>query len=173
MKTVIVLAMHGAPPVDFPEDEMQEYFSLHNRIEHARGRSTADLEKRYVHLENKMRRWPRTPENDPFHAGSLELGTHLKEATGQEVVVGFNEFCAPSVDEALDRAVKKGGKKVVVITPMMTRGGEHSERDIPGSIERAKTKYPDTQFVYAWPFETDRIAAFLAEETRRVLDGNG
>ncbi|MFQ6616816.1 MAG: sirohydrochlorin chelatase [Fidelibacterota bacterium] len=171
MRTVIVLAMHGAPPADFPGDEMKEFFALDNQVGHSHGPSSDHLHQRYVQLEHKMRTWPRTPDNDPFHAGSRELGASLEKTTGRDVVVGFNEFCAPSVDEALDEAVHRGGDRVVVITPMMTRGGEHSEKDIPAAIERARNKHPSIEFTYVWPFETSRIADFLAEQTRRALDG--
>jgi hypothetical protein len=37
MKTVIVLAMHGAPPNDFPKPELMELFGLHTHLEHSNG----------------------------------------------------------------------------------------------------------------------------------------
>ncbi len=73
MKTAIVLAMHGAPPNDFPKNEIGELFGLHARLEHASGRERAALKRRHEELEAKMRAWPRTIQNDPFFAGSLEL----------------------------------------------------------------------------------------------------
>lgn len=35
MRSVIVLAMHGAPPRDLPRDELAEFINLHLRIEQA------------------------------------------------------------------------------------------------------------------------------------------
>jgi hypothetical protein len=35
MKTIVVLAMHGAPPNGFPKRELAEWFGLHGRMEHA------------------------------------------------------------------------------------------------------------------------------------------
>lgn len=35
MKTQLVLAMHGAPPNDFPPHKMADMLSLHARLEHA------------------------------------------------------------------------------------------------------------------------------------------
>ena len=166
MSQVILLATHGAPPRDFPEREMAELMGLHARLEHASGPERAALERRYGELDAKMRAWPRTPDNDPFHAGTQELAGHLRQVTGLEVIAGFNEFCAPSLDEALDQAAQDA-ETVVVVTPMMTRGGEHSEIDIPAAIERARERHPRLAIRYAWPFETGAVAQFLAAHIAR------
>jgi sirohydrochlorin cobaltochelatase len=52
--------------------------------------------------------------------------------------------------------------KIIVTTTMMTRGGEHAERDIPQALSRARQKHPGVEIIYAWPFETTGIARFLA-----------
>lgn len=141
MSSIIVLAMHGMPPRDLPQRELAELFGLHARLEH--------------------------PENDPFFAGSMELADHLHRATGVGVVVGFNEFCAPSLDEALDEAASRGAGRITVLTPMMTRGGEHSEIDIPAAIRRAQDRHPGTRIDYVWPFDPAAVAEFLAAQMAR------
>ena len=73
MKTVIVMAVHGAPPNDFPREELREFFSLHSRLEASAVSHSPALESRYEELENKLKTWPRTPQNDPYHAASYEL----------------------------------------------------------------------------------------------------
>lgn len=167
---VIVLAMHGAPPLDFPQPELAEFFGLHARIGHGEEGAAQDAPRvRYKELEAKVRAWPRTPQNDPFYAGSLDLAEHLRRTSGLEVVLGFNEFCAPKLDDAFDRAAGIAGEKIIVVTPMMTRGGEHSAVDIPETIRRARDKHPTKQFIYAWPFATEDIARFLASQVSRFL----
>jgi len=126
----------------------------------------AALQRRYRKLDAKIRAWPRTVKNDPFWAGSQELAEHLRTATGSEVIVGFNEFCAPTLDDALDQAARQSDK-VFVITPMMTRGGEHSEVEIPDSVKRAQERHPNVAFKYAWPLDISAIARFLAEQIAR------
>ncbi len=111
-----------------------------------------------------MRKWPRTAENDPFWDASHKLAKELSRVTGNDVLVGFNEFCSPSIDDTLEQAISSGADEIIVITPMMTPGGEHSEIDIPQSIERARERYPDVSFKYAWPFELKAVASFLAEQ---------
>jgi len=163
MTTAIVVAMHGSPPKDFPRRELAEFFGLHGRLEFggAEGKDRAPLERRFRELDAMMREWPRNSGNDPFHTASHELAAELASLTGLATHVGFNEFCAPSVGEALDRAVSGGAEDVLVVTPMLTRGGEHAEADIPAAIERATERHPDVQFAYVWPFESRDVAAFL------------
>lgn len=168
MPSIIVLAMHGAPPNDFPPRELGEHFGLHTQLEQMRGPQRVTLEARHAELDAKIRAWPRTAENDPFYAGSLALAQQLRQATGHEVIMGFNEFCAPSLDEALDQAAVQLPNKVIVITPMMTRGGEHSEHDIPAAIQRAQARHPSMKFIYVWPLDLSATANFLAAQIDRL-----
>ena len=133
-KEVILLAMHGAPPLDFPSPDLAELFCLRARMVISNGPERALYERQCGELEAKMRAWPRTASNDPFFLGSLDLARQLSQATGQEVVLGFIEFASPSLEEAFEQAVRPETERVIVVTPMMTSGGEHSERDIPNAI---------------------------------------
>lgn len=169
-KAVIVLAMHGAPPADFPKPELTEFMGLHGQLGHGKAEENETIRLRFKELEAKMRAWPRTVQNDPFYAGSQELARHLRRETGLEVIVGFNEFCAPALDEAFDQAAKRGAEKIIVMTPMMTRGGEHSAKDIPAAIRRAQERQPGKKFIYAWPFAPEDIARFLTSQVARFLD---
>jgi sirohydrochlorin cobaltochelatase len=168
---VVVLAMHGAPPRDFPPTEMGEFHALHARIELGDPTLSDALRARAGQLEHEMRHWPRTAENDPFWAASQQIGRHLEEATGHRVVVGFNEFCAPDLDAALAGAAGDNPEAVVVTTPMLTRGGSHAEADIPAAIARARAAFPGVPFEYAWPYDTQDVARFLAERMARPAAG--
>lgn len=175
MKEVVVLVMHGAPPLDFPVEEMREYFMLLARLseEHTHHHAeTGDPEQdemisRFIQLEGKMRNWPRTPENDPFFAGSEALARALHNVAKLDVVLGFNEFCGPSLEQALDIAVSNGAERVIAVTPMMTAGGEHAEHEIPAILAKAEQKHPSVNFVYAWPYPTEDVARFLSEQVGR------
>jgi sirohydrochlorin cobaltochelatase len=164
MKAIVVLVMHGAPPNDFPERDIAELVGLQVRLKGATGVERVTIEHRRLELDAKMRRWPRTAQNDPFYAGSQELAAHVSKVTGCEVIVGFNEFCAPSLDDALNQAIAREAKKIIVITPMMTRGGEHSEVDIPAAVRTAQAQHPETPILYVWPFKVSEVARFLAAQ---------
>jgi sirohydrochlorin cobaltochelatase len=162
--TTIVLAMHGAPAKDYPSSDLMEFFKLHMALEHGGDGFPQAMHHRHDAMDEKIRQWPRTADNDPFWEASYKLAEELSKVTGNQVVVGFNEFCSPSIDEALETAVLTGAKDIIVITPMMTPGGEHSEIDIPHSIEKATERHPNVSFRYAWPFELTAVATFLAEQ---------
>jgi len=174
MKTIIVLAMHGAPPSDFPKHELTEFFRLHSQFEYAEGKPQENHLLRHKELERKIRRWPRTAENDPFHAGSMDLALSLRQASGTDIMLGFNEFCEPSLDEALQAGARSGAERVIVVTPMLTRGGEHAEKDIPAAVERARREHPGIEFIYAWPFPLSEIARFISDHLKKFsVEGKG
>jgi len=175
LKKIIILAMHGSPPKDFPKKELMEFFGLHARMDHGHhhGHShpheneSGHLMRRYTELDVKMKNWPRTTENDPFYVASEKMAAELSRQTGLDVDLGFNEFCAPTLVDAFEQASKKGAETIIVVTPMLTPGGEHAERDIPTAIQQASAKFPHIEFKYAWPFEISKTTAFLAEQINR------
>lgn len=169
MRPMIVLAMHGAPPLDYPRAELSEFFNLHSRMEHASPEQRAAIADRYYQLDRKVRSWPRTPQNDPFFAGARALADALSASAGCDVQLGFNEFCAPSLEEALDLAAGSGAQRVVVITPMVTRGGEHSEKEIPAAVQAAQHQHPEVEFRYAWPLDLQAVAQFLAGQAGKYF----
>ncbi len=160
--TVVVLAMHGMPPSDFPRKELSDWSTLHSQLT-GNIPNKEVIQKRYLELDEKIRQWPRTRENDQYFFASKDIADAFNKTSGLEVFLGFNEFCAPSLDEALDRACQES-KHVTVITPMMTRGGSHSEIDIPEAIRKAKANHSETIFNYVWPFDVGGIAQFLMDQ---------
>jgi sirohydrochlorin cobaltochelatase len=165
MKTILVLAMHGMTPKDYPLEEKKEFLRLHSQVD--AGGLSAEQRRRHDELDLKMRRWPRTPQNDPYHTAATELAREMARSSGNEVILGYNEFCAPSLQEAFALAAEKRPDKVVVVTPMMTRGGNHSEEEIPAEVQTARERFPHIQFDYAWPFDPAKIADFLTGHVQR------
>ena len=161
--TVVLLIMHGAVPADFPEAERAEYFKLKARYGHPHTHPSADpAEKRYFELDLKMRSWRRTPSNDLFWASSQELARSLEKSAGLPVRTAFNEFCDPDIQSALEELSREGYAQVYVVTPMLTRGGVHSEREIPEEIRKARNAHPDLRIDYVWPIDPAHTADFLA-----------
>lgn len=160
-----MLAAHGSPPSDFPRDELMALMGRHmppGRIG-ASEASAAGL----ATLEARLLSWPRNEANDPFWAATCELARLVARETGHEVLVGFNEFCAPSVSEALEDAAGRASE-VIVLTPMLTRGGTHAETEIPAAIDRARERHRHVRFRYAWPIPPREIARFLAAQLAAI-----
>jgi sirohydrochlorin ferrochelatase len=97
----------------------------------------------------------------------------LNRESGIELILGFNEFCGPSLDEALASAVERGADRVIVVTPMLTRGGGHAERDIPAGMARARAAFAGVEFVYAWPFDEEAVVRLLADRIRSAAGWSG
>jgi sirohydrochlorin cobaltochelatase len=169
MKIMIVLAMHGAPSLDFPKDELKEFMNLYGQMHHVPEHVLEKIKPRYDELEAKMRSWPRSEENDPFYAGSVQMAQNLRSISGYDVIIGYNEFCSPTIKEAISQAQGNSPDKIIVLTPMMTHGGEHAQIDIPYAIKQAQQIYPEIPIVYAWPFEYSDVAQFLLSQINRYI----
>lgn len=170
MSTILILTMHGAPPKDFPRRELGEFFTLHMQMENNPQRLDDSQRQRHAELNNRMRSWSRTAANDPFFASSEEMARRLEVETGLKTLVCFNEFCDPSLSDAVRTAVGKGAQRIVVITPMMTGGGDHSEIEIPAEIDQLRAEFPQVEMIYAWPFDPDAVTQLLAGQVRRFLE---
>jgi sirohydrochlorin cobaltochelatase len=170
MKTIVVLAMHGTLPRDLPREVGKEFFAVRSRLQQASEPERAALLQRFRELDSQMRHWPRTPDNDPYHAASQAIAVQLSRATGYDVIAAFNEFCAPSLEEAADQAVTRGAQRVIVITPMLTRGGDHAEKEIAAVVDTARQRYPGVEWVYAWPYPIESVARFLADQVARYAE---
>jgi len=168
-RQVIVLAVHGVPPRDFPLQELREYFELSFKAEYSPFSLSEPEIGRLTELERKMRLWPRTEKNDPFYFGSLKISQALESLAGCKVILGFNEFCAPSIEEALEEACRQKAETVLVLTPMLTPGGEHAAREIPEAIKKVKAGHPGVRIIYVWPFEPEEIARFLLAKAEKEL----
>ena len=78
------------------------------------------------------------------------------------VVTAYNEFCAPSIEQAVKDLTNDGVHKVALITTMLTPGGTHSEKEIPAEVAKLRHQFPDVEISYAWPFDLEKVAGLLA-----------
>lgn len=162
----LILVGHGEPPRDLPRKIIREYFELMEK------RRTEIEEERFRRLEEEIASRPRTPENDPYFYGLMAIAEELRKTQGfTQVWVAFNEFCRPTLREALKEACSSDVDVIVVVTVMLTRGGHHSEEEIPSAIEEAKT-FCRKPIVYVWPIEPSDLARFLLSQVEKALKGN-
>jgi len=165
VKTILILAAHGAPATDYSRAKIGMFMALEsmpgivNRV--------GFLQRLKASLDCRIRSWPRTPANDPYREGVNVLADRIAAQTGYEVIAGYLEFCAPDIGASIDEAVLRSADRVIVATTMTTRGGEHSEIEIFEIVEAAQKRHPSAQVLYAWPFDTDRVARLFADEIAR------
>ena len=83
---------------------------------------------------------------------------------GALFAVAYNEFCAPTLEEAVADLVRQGVSDIMVITTMFTPGGSHAEVEIPETLEHLRKQYSSLTLRYAWPFDLNLVARMLAEQ---------
>ncbi|HXF06757.1 MAG TPA: CbiX/SirB N-terminal domain-containing protein [Blastocatellia bacterium] len=169
-RVAVVIVGHGLPAKDFPREKLREFRRLMGQVMEAGGeeKAPAELVARLHALEHEMRRWPRTPQNDPYDAAVRELASRIKQVGGFDVVeVAHNESCGMDVGEAITSAIQKGATRIVVLTTMLIRGGTHAEVEIAQKVEQARKAHPRVKIVYAWPFDGEELTRlFVAQATR-------
>ncbi len=158
-KISVVIVGHGAPANDFPK--LKEYFMLD-------GKHTPEAEE----IEEELRNWPRNQNNDPYWAGFLRVIEKLKKENKRfySIYYAFNEMCAPTIIQALEKAYQDKPDLIIVTSIMFTPGGGHSEKDIPASIEMFVEEHPEAKIIYAWPYDESSIANFIHSHLMKFVN---
>lgn len=163
-KRGIVLVGHGGIPKDCPQDLVTRL----KRLEAQRRAAKQPPSPEELELDQKIRRWPRTAATDPYQSGLEAVAEALRpHLNGALFAVAYNEFCAPTLEKAVEDLVGKGATHITVTTTMFTPGGSHSEVEIPEILDQLRPQYPDVELRYAWPFDLQQVANTLAEQVKR------
>lgn len=163
-KRGVVLVGHGGVPKDFPREELTKLKGLEVKRRVTGAPPTAEE----IELETRIRRWPRTAQNDPYQTGLETLAAHLKTSlNGDLFAIAYNEFCAPTVEEAVEELIAAEATDITVVPSMFTPGGSHSELEIPDTLRHLRVKHPAVDIRYAWPFDLNQVASMLAGQLRR------
>jgi sirohydrochlorin cobaltochelatase len=156
----ILLVGHGGVPSDAPKPLVSELKGLEAA---RRARGETEMGAREAELDRTIRNWPRTPETDPYKWGLESVLDELRPRLGgRRAALAYNEFCAPSVEDAIESLVAEGASRITLVTTMFTRGGSHAEFEIPEIVEASRKRYSGVRIEYVWPFDIARVADFLA-----------
>ncbi|MBI4342661.1 MAG: CbiX/SirB N-terminal domain-containing protein [Candidatus Omnitrophica bacterium] len=167
----VVLIGHGSPATDCPPQLVGELMSLEWR-QHSTGHGHEAPGGRAAELDAQIRDWPRRADNDPYQAGLERLAQALRPLLPtSRFTVGYNEFCRPSIAEAIEQVIAQGATRVLVLPTMLTPGGVHSEIDIPRALDEVQRAHPDKTIEYLWPYDLQQIAGLLASHVERAARG--
>ena len=167
----VVLIGHGAPATDCPPRLIGELMGL-EWGDSAAGHSDGSLTGRAAQLDAQIRNWPRRPDNDPYQAGLERLAQALRPLLPtSRFAIGYNEFCRPSIAEAIEQVIAQGATRILVLPTMLTPGGVHSEVDIPRALEAVRRAHPDRTIEYLWPYDLQQVAGLLASHVERAAHG--
>ena len=159
-KKGIILVGHGGIPKDYPGDLVTKL----KRLEAQRRGAGQPMSAEELELDTKIRTWPRTPETDPYQAGLEALASQMKLLlNGALFAVAYNEFCGPTLQEAVEDLIKQGAQSITVVSTMFTPGGSHSEYEIPEEMEELRQKHSNVTLKYAWPYNLHHVSKMLME----------
>lgn len=165
-RRAVVLVGHGGVPKNLPRDLVMQL----KRLESQRRAAGTPPSTEERELDARIRQWPRTPATDPYQAGLESLATRLRPLLdGTRLELAYNEYCAPSLDEAVGTLADEGINDIAIMTTMFTPGGSHAEVEIPESVTALRQKYPAVRLRYAWPFDLDQIAGMLVEHLNKAV----
>ena len=120
-------------------------------------------------LDAAIRDWPRDAGNDPYKAGLERLAEALRPRLPTALfALGYNEFCRPTIAEAVGSVLARGATRILVLPSMLTPGGVHSEQDIPRALAALRQAHPTVAIEYVWPFALEEVAALLAAHVARA-----
>ena len=157
-KKALVLVGHGGLPSDMPSEMVEKFMRVHK----GRIKAGGPITEHEIELDTAIRKWGRTPENDPYKTGLESLASHMEPMLkGHILKTAYNEFCYPAIEDAVDELAAENVSKIIIVTTMITRGGSHSEKEIPEELHALRSKYPNIDIQYAWPFNMDSFALFL------------
>ncbi len=165
-RVALVLVGHGSPPKDYPPQFVGEYMNAEMRLESG----DPSVKEPFKKLDRQVRSHPRTAANDPYWQGMNELAERIKKSGSfLDVIIAFNEFCAPTIEEAMGRAAQLKPEVIVVISTMVIRGGGHSEKEIPDSVNRAAQKPNNIRVIYAWPYDLEAKTEFFITQAKKFI----
>jgi len=100
-----------------------------------------------------------------------EVARHFQQAAGDAIVEPAHmELAEPSLDQAFDRCVAAGAKKIVV-QPYFLGPGRHWEQDIPALAAAAAARHPGIDYLVAPPLGLHPLMLqLIAERIAECLD---
>lgn len=160
----VVLVGHGGIPKDYPQDLVTKL----KRLEAQRRSSGSPISQEELELDTKIRTWPRNAKTDPYQAGLESLAAHVKPLLdGAQFALAYNEFCGPTLSEAVEGLIRKGATKIIIVSTMFTPGGSHAEFEIPEELQELRVRHSGVTLNYAWPYDLDQIARMLIEHLQK------
>ena len=158
-KMGVVLIGHGAPAVDCPKEYVGELM----RLEWRKNSGDPTVKAKMEELDAAIRNWPRDAENDPYKIGLERVAEAVRPLLPTDLFeIGYNEFCRPSIPEAIEKLVLQGAGHILAIPSMLTPGGLHSEIDVPRELEKMRAAHPEVSIDYVWPFDLKLVGQLLA-----------
>lgn len=98
------------------------------------------------------------------------VAAEIKNRSGLSIVEpAYLQLCKPSLQEAINKLVQKGCRKVIIV-PFFLFIGNHVSRDIPDVIEQEAKIHREVDFVYTKNLGHDqRINDIVMDRVREAI----
>jgi len=89
----------------------------------------------------------------PFHRFVERMRAAVPEFA---VGLGFFEHCAPTLEDALDEAARKGCTRIL-LQPLLLAGGFHLDEDLPRRLAAWQAVHPETTVLREVPIMENEV----------------
>ena len=102
--------------------------------------------------------------------GLEEVGRRVASILGAEQVeTAFLQLARPGLEEAVERCVRAGARRIAVV-PFFLFSGAHVSQDIPNTVDRLREKHPGVEIVVTGALgDHPKLAEAAADRAREVL----
>ena len=100
-------------------------------------------------------------------ADHARLAGELEAAIGTPVIGAFLEITPPDIPTAISQAVDRGARSVVLL-PYFLLAGNHTSRDIPEIMDRARSTHPGVTLTMTAPLGPDRRLVEICVDRARA-----
>ena len=112
-KKAVILVGHGGLPSDIPSEVVEKFMRVHK----GRIKSGGPITDHEIELDTIIRKWERTPENDPYKTGLESLASHMEPMLeGHILKTAYNEFCYTGIEDAIEELSKENVTKIIIVT---------------------------------------------------------
>lgn len=109
-------------------------------------------------------------KNDRWEKPMRRLADMLSEKLPDcQVSLAFLQFGEPSLPDQIDREIKAGADRIVILPYFLAKGG-HLLRDLPKIIEKGKEKHPGVKIEATDPIgEIPEVLETMADAWARMV----
>jgi sirohydrochlorin cobaltochelatase len=73
-----------------------------------------------------------------------------------DVEIAFLEFARPTIQEGMDRLVRRGAKRIIMLPGVLMAAG-HAKNDMAGEAQLARQRYPQVEILMGRPLEVEPL----------------
>lgn len=144
----------------------------HGDIPPEMARQSEKRKEHLHHFSDMVKQFPSSPDANPHKKDSEKLSRLITEkGKFSNLASGYMDFLHPTIEEAFQKVVKRGAKKVLFVGGLeFISEASHPLVDLPKTVEIIAQKYPNIKVRYTPPsFKpfSNKIVNMLIEKVEK------